>query len=71
MERKDKELAAQLIRYETVVAGGKSLKIVRLLLLAIFKIIMRKLLADSTEYGVSGDDPRGDRNTKGRFEIQC
>ena len=31
----------------------------------IFKIIIRKLLADSTEYGVSGDDPRGDRNTKG------
>jgi len=31
----------------------------------IFKIIMRKLLADSTEYGVSGDHPRGDRNTKG------
>lgn len=26
MERKDKELAAQLIRYETVVAGGGSPK---------------------------------------------
>lgn len=30
---------------------------------------MRKLLADSTEYGVSGDDPRGDRNTKGSWDI--